>query len=300
MLIRKSSKFLQKLKHDPREKEAWHALAHWFARLEETLGERALFLFSLRPYLGLGAQVLQACPEDRDLANLLLAVAGLALPKNEESSYEQGLPKRVLRGKDQAVLLKIPGILTYLDLLPVSVRQYRAFLESASLAPRPDYQWRELKRYQDRPAVFVRQEEAQAFAAWVGGSLPTRSQFRQAAFAGDLHAYPWGDAPLDENRACFNLEISDASTWHEFLPVLGQNLLGSGPGGHLDLLGGVWEWLSWEDEEEEEEYPGEAEAAGGSFRSSAYVLEQARFQRMDCEERREDLGFRIAISLASP
>lgn len=48
----------------------------------------------------------------------------------------------------------------------------------------------------DLPATCVRRETAEAYCAWVGGSLPTRAQWFAAARGSEFLEFPWGnDAP---------------------------------------------------------------------------------------------------------
>lgn len=93
------------------------------------------------------------------------------------------------------------------------------------------------------PVVLVTAEDAEAYAAWVGGRLPTEEEWEFAARegrSGEVH--PWGEAPAAER----------ANTWQGAFPVYnsGQDgYLASSPVGRFpasglglyDMLGNVWE-----------------------------------------------------------
>ena len=87
------------------------------------------------------------------------------------------------------------------------------------------------------PAVNVSWYEASAYAAWLGGSLPTEAQWEYAARGtapNKNRRYPWADdQPLTSDRAVFDTS--------------GTARVGSKPAGRTpeqldDMVGNVWEW----------------------------------------------------------
>ena len=88
--------------------------------------------------------------------------------------------------------------------------------------------------------VYVTQQEAQAYAKWLGKSLPTEEQFHRAAYgtpSGQLRPYPWGAAePSREHGnfdfACWDPEPVDATP------------AGDSAFGVSQLVGNGWEWTS--------------------------------------------------------
>ncbi len=99
------------------------------------------------------------------------------------------------------------------------------------------------------PVVHVTYEDAEAYAEWVGGSLPTEAEWERAARGGiDGARFPWGD---DEQPGGQRL----ANSWQGRFPYentvedgfAGTAPVGSFPAngfGLFDMVGNVWEWTS--------------------------------------------------------
>jgi formylglycine-generating enzyme required for sulfatase activity len=94
-------------------------------------------------------------------------------------------------------------------------------------------------RAPNRPVVCVDWEEAHAFANWVGGRLPTESEWEYAARdAGKNIEYPWGD----ETASCRRAVMDDGGNG------CGTNLTAEVCSrgefaGLCDMSGNVWEWV---------------------------------------------------------
>ncbi|MCU1350485.1 MAG: egtB, partial [Acidobacteria bacterium] len=88
--------------------------------------------------------------------------------------------------------------------------------------------------------VYVMHEEAEAYARWRGGRLPSEAEYHRAAYgtpSGEERRYPWGDAAPDATRGNFGF-----ASWDP-VPV-GSYPDGASAWGVHDLVGNGWEWTS--------------------------------------------------------
>ena len=119
--------------------------------------------------------------------------------------------------------------------------QYRVFVEATN-RPTPrghngEETWLDETLNADtQPVVGVTWFDAQAFAEWVGGSLPTEAQWERAARGTSARTYPWGDTPPKARQ-----HANFARRYNRPVSV-GQFPKGESPEGIADLAGNVWEW----------------------------------------------------------
>lgn len=86
--------------------------------------------------------------------------------------------------------------------------------------------------------VWVSGVEAAAYARWRGQRLPSEAELHRAAYGtpeGEERPFPWGDAPPDATRGCFDFAGRDPSP-------AGSHPEGRSAWGVHDLLGNGWEW----------------------------------------------------------
>lgn len=88
--------------------------------------------------------------------------------------------------------------------------------------------------------VYVTQQEATAYAHWVGKSVPTEQQFHRAAYgtpSGVQNAYPWGNAEPAQKHGNFDFKRWDPE------PV-NATPEGDSAWGVSQLVGNGWEWTN--------------------------------------------------------
>lgn len=107
-----------------------------------------------------------------------------------------------------------------------------------------------IKERMDHPVVQVSWNDARAFAAWVGGRLPSEAEWEHAARGGAARRrFPWGDTEPDDEAAIF------CNIWQGRFPD--ENTLADGyertapaqsfapnPLGLYNMAGNVWEWTA--------------------------------------------------------
>jgi formylglycine-generating enzyme required for sulfatase activity len=139
---------------------------------------------------------------------------------------------------------------------PVTNAQYQRFVEAGGYEEREywsneGWQWRQKKGWTkprlwddpkwnqpDQPVVRVSWYEAEAYACWAGGCLPTEMEWEKAARGIDGREYPWGDG-FDPDR-CNTSESRIQKT----TPVGKYSPQGNSPYGAADMAGNVWEWCA--------------------------------------------------------
>lgn len=124
----------------------------------------------------------------------------------------------------------------WIDLTPVTNRQYAAYMEKARKGAPPHWPADGLTdELADLPVVNVNYDEAEAYARFYGKRLPSPAQFEKAARGPEGRKYPWGDSV---GLRCANSReagIGDLTPVDRF-PA------GKSPYGCLDMNGNVLHW----------------------------------------------------------
>jgi formylglycine-generating enzyme required for sulfatase activity len=138
----------------------------------------------------------------------------------------------------------------WIDRAPVTNADYQRFLAAHPDYPVPfgdeiwarSYNWDRAARTfpagkSDHPVTLVAWYDAEAYAAWAGGRVPTEEEWEKAARGTDGRRYPWGR--WEEGR-CNTFEGGCMDT----TPVRAFSPDGDSPYGCVDTAGNVWEWTT--------------------------------------------------------
>ncbi len=212
---------------------------------------------------------------------------------------ERGLPLQIARLEE--------GF--FINRYPVTNAQYRCFVEAGSYDEREcwsdeGWKWKQREKWTeprywddpewnqpDQPVVGVSWYEAEAYAHWAGGRLPTEQEWEKAARGIDGREYPWGDG-FDRNR-CNSEEsrIGKTTSAGRYSPG------GDSPYGVADMAGNVWEWCA-DRHDKDKTY---RVLHGGSFDDLCDYARCARYRSNLPDFRFRSYGFRVVVSpISSP
>ncbi len=99
--------------------------------------------------------------------------------------------------------------------------------------------------YDDHPANCVDWHQAEAFCDWIGGRLPSESEWEYAARSGGQDiTYPWGDGDATCDLAVMrgDASLGDGCGVGRTWPVCSMPD-GDSDQGLCDMAGNVWEWV---------------------------------------------------------
>ncbi len=143
----------------------------------------------------------------------------------------------------------------------------------------------------DHPVTDVNWYEAMAYAAWLGGTLPTQAQWELAARGPSGRAYPWGNTT--PSRAHANYRPQGVPAGSASSASVGSFPAGATPDGVHDLAGNVWEWCRDGDSTNRI-------LKGGSYFNDDRFLSPAMRNHLHPEETESVVGFRVVWHAVSP
>lgn len=165
-------------------------------------------------------------------------------PEEAEAAYKEAKLRSSMLEK-HAFDPEIPQHRVFLEAYEISRHeitnaQYKKFVEDTRRPKPRGYEgedtWSdETLNGDSQPVVGVTWFDAQAFAEWLGGSLPSEAQWERAARSTDARKYPWGNSAPNPEQANF------ARRYNQPTPV-GQFPKGASVEGVEDLAGNIWEW----------------------------------------------------------
>ena len=118
----------------------------------------------------------------------------------------------------------------------VTNAQYQQCVQEGSCTAPASSDWDDPSRA-NHPVAHVTWEQANQYAEWAGGRLPTEAEWESAARGDDGRSYPWGEDTPDSDLLNFNFDVGDTTE-------VGTYPEGAGPFGHLDMAGNVEEWVA--------------------------------------------------------
>lgn len=94
---------------------------------------------------------------------------------------------------------------------------------------------------ENHPVTYVSWEDALRYAAWVGMRLPTEAEWTYAAVGSKPKQFMFGDEW--DSKWLEPLRLKNAKDVRGTKPVGSISQVATGPFGHDDMVGNVWEWV---------------------------------------------------------
>ncbi|WP_067485567.1 SUMF1/EgtB/PvdO family nonheme iron enzyme [Actinomadura hibisca] len=169
----------------------------------------------------------------------------------------------------------------YIDVFPTTNGDYARFVTATGHEP-PQH-WENGKPpgdLLDHPVVFVKWNDAHAYAQWCAKALPSSQQWEKAARGTRGDIYPWGSQRTPAKVNCRESGPGTTTT-----PV---NCYASGvsPYGVYDMCGNTWEWCATESTS------GRYELKGSAFTSPFLRCTPSTFNDANASMYDDDTGFR--------
>lgn len=181
----------------------------------------------------------------------------------------------------------------------VTNAQYAACIEANVCTEPNNVRWRD-PALANHPVTGITWEQANTYATWGGGRLPTEAEWEKAARGTDGRSYPWGNENPTVEHTNFRF-VTGATA-----PV-GTYPAGVSPYGVLDMAGNVEEWVAdWYADDyyatSPRQNPQGPESGllrvlrGGSFKHNPLQIRSAARYKALPDSRFDTVGFRVALS----
>lgn len=122
----------------------------------------------------------------------------------------------------------------------VTNEQYEKCFEASECTKpnNPDWGTNEFwAKYDKHPVTYVTWEQANDYAQWAGGRLPTEAEWEKAARGPDGNIYPWGNELPNDDLLNFNNSVGSTT-------AVGSYPNGKSFYGAYDMAGNVYEWVA--------------------------------------------------------
>lgn len=185
----------------------------------------------------------------------------------------------------------------WLQRTEVTNAEYAKCVAAKACTPPNNQRWQKTE-FAQHPVNNVSWNQANAYAAWAGGRLPSEAEWEKACRGTDGRLYPWGEEDPTSKLANYNNDVGDTT------PV-GSYPAGASPYGALDMAGNVWEWtLSIEkpypynakDGREDPKAPGKRILRGGSYYYTQYQLHCTTRSGFTPTTANQHFGFRVIMA----
>jgi formylglycine-generating enzyme required for sulfatase activity len=197
-----------------------------------------------------------------------------------------------LAGDDEEPQHKVNVEGFWISLTEVTNAQYAACVKAGACAP-PDNPNYEQPQLANLPVTYVSWHDANRYAEWVGGRLPTEAEWEKACRGTKGSIYPWGDGvPTSALLTYAGADLQPA----------GSHLAGKSPYGLLDMAGNVYEWTSSlkegypyvaNDGREDQKSVGARVERGGSFKNDDQRVRCAYRDQDSPDTRLDNVGLRV-------